>query len=321
MNKNTFLNTCALSISCLIFSHSAFAKNSFSEVRAGFEYVKYHEKLSDVAGLGELSQAISVVNPAVRQISYSPVNEQWGLYIDSAATIASDIDTETWSVDSFGAVQQNAFKIKANEIGFKAAYHLSPALQVVSGVKLYTLSFTRSNFKFVQPGAKAFDDALKALPRDPGDPVPRFVLPGQFYDDAVTGQENNPGYLSPVVTVSEDQMGVLLVAGMRFDTWFDSSAAKVSWYAEAEVSTPMYSQIQNTQFETTTLSESFNGFGLYTRLGARYHLTENISLVTGVDAYYKKRDAVVGNLGERRLSVPDIDYVNVSYSLGLFWSY
>lgn len=314
--KKSFLALVSLAVVAPVY-----AQNSFSEVRIGFEYIKYHERLKDVAGLGELSQTIDVLNPAIRQSSYSPVNADWGMYIDSAATISSDIDTETWSIKQFGDIQQNAFKVKANEIGFKAAYNVSPALQAIAGTKLYTLSFTRSNFKFVQPGAKALDDALIALPREPGDPVPRFVLPGQFYEDATTGQQNSPSYLTPVVTVSEDQMGVLLVAGLRYDTWFASKTDNLSWYAELEMSTPIYSQIQNTQFETTTLTESFNGYGLYTRLGTRYHLTENISLVAGLDAYYKKRDAVVGSLGERRLSVPDIDYFNISYSLGLFWSY
>ena len=104
----------------LPLSGSALAVNpSFSEVRLGFETISYSETLNDVAGFGKLSQSIDVTNPAIRQISYTGIDDTWGFYIESAATISTEIETETWHLAEFGDIQENAFKTKANEIGFK----------------------------------------------------------------------------------------------------------------------------------------------------------------------------------------------------------
>jgi len=294
---------------------------SFSEIKIGFETIGYSEALGDVAGLGALSQSIDVTNPVIRQISYSGINESWGLYIDSAATISSEIETETWSIGEFGEVQENVFTMKANEIGIKAAYNWSNALQLTLGSKIYTSSFTRSHFNFVNPGATAFDLALQNL-AEPGEDAPRFTLPGQSGDQAGVPIQNNPSYLVPVVAVSEDQMGILLVAGARYDSHLVDSFNNISWYAEGEISTPMYSRTQNTKYETTTLTENFNGWGASVRFGARYHILDNTAIIVGVDALYKERDAVTDTLdGGGRVRVPEIEYSNVSFSAGIHWSY
>ncbi|MDP2561152.1 autotransporter outer membrane beta-barrel domain-containing protein [Psychrobium sp. 1_MG-2023] len=314
-----------VSLACLLLcSTSAMAEKgtSFSELRVGFERISYSEVLADVANLGVLSQSISVTNPTVRQLSYSKLDDEWGFYIDSAATLSADIDTETWSMNSFGDIQQNAFKIKANEIGARVAYNYSPLLQLTMGGKFSTSSFTRSNFKFVQPGAKSFDDALIALPRTPEDSVPRFLLPSQTTNDAITPQQELDGRVLPVVSVTEDQMSMIFNAGVRYDTQFNKQAQDFTWYAEADVGVPVYNEIQNTQFETTTLSENFNGIDLTARAGLRYHLTEKVAIVAGVDALYKKRDVVSKVLENgKRLRVPEVEYDNIAVTAGIYWNY
>ncbi|KID58899.1 hypothetical protein JF50_00045 [Pseudoalteromonas luteoviolacea] len=302
------------------YSLAAAPLPSYSEVRLGFESIDYSESLADVAGFGQLSQSISVSNPAVRQLSYTGIDEDWGFYIGSAATISTEIDQETWSLKDFGAIQQNDFKVKANELAFTAAYNYQRAVQLTFGMKIFTSSFTRSNFKFVNPGATKFDDALKALPREEGDPVPRFDLPGQTKDGDDVLQDN-PATLVPVISVTEDQMGVLATLGARYDSKLSRPSDKLSWYIEGELSTPVYSRIQNTQFETTTLTDSFNGWGVMARTGLRYQLVEHIAVMFGVDAYYKERDTVTEEVNGRRLRVPEIEYTNVSLTAGLQWSY
>ena len=89
-----------------------------------------------------------MTNPAIRQISYTGIDDDWGFYIESAATISTEIETETWHL----AERYSVFKT-ANEIGFKGAYNFSKAVQFTLGTKFFTSSFTRSNFAFVQPGA------------------------------------------------------------------------------------------------------------------------------------------------------------------------
>ncbi|HAU04261.1 MAG TPA: hypothetical protein DCS78_05270, partial [Pseudoalteromonas shioyasakiensis] len=269
----------------------------------------------------KLSQSIDVTNPAIRQISYTGIDDDWGFYIESAATISTEIETETWHLAEFGDIQENAFKTKANEIGFKGAYNFSKAVQFTLGTKFFTSSFTRSNFAFVQPGAAAFDEALIAISDDPDNPA-RFTLPGMNNANNVGDQQDYNSQLRPVVSVSEDQMGILLTLGARYDSRLKDSFNKYSWYAEAELSTPMYSEIQNTQFETTTLTDSFNGWGVLGRVGLRYQIMSHIALMGGIDAQYKSRDIVTKNLENgQRLRVPEVEYSNVSFAVGLQWSY
>ncbi|KJR21263.1 hypothetical protein BOO91_13975 [Vibrio navarrensis] len=296
---------------------------SFSEVSVGFERISYSEELGDVAGMGKLTQSIAVINPAIRQLSYTGINQQWGIYIQSASTLATDIETEYWEIGEFGRVQQNAFKTKANELGFKLAYHQTSQLQWLMGGRFYTNSFTRSNFAFVDPGASRFDQALIDLPRNEGDDVPRFNLPGQNVTDADTPQSNNPDYLVPVISVSEDHMGVILLAGIRYDTQFGAEKnSSWSWFSEAELSVDAYSQTQNTQFETLTLKDYFNGYGLSGKLGVRYNLLEHIAVLASVDGYVKQRDEIISHLSSgRRIRVPEVTYSNLAFTIGLQWRY
>lgn len=330
MHKNQKLGfsiTPKLLIAGCCFANFAYAQpekyGSFSEVSIGFERISYGEELADVAGMGKLTQSISVINPTIRQLSYTGINSQWGIYIQSASTLTTDIETEYWEVGEFGRVQQNAFKTKANELGFKLAYHQMPQLQWLAGGRFYTNSFTRSNFAFVDPGASRFDQALIDLPRNDGDDVPRFVLPGQNVTDADTPQANNPDYLVPVVSVSEDHMGVILLAGVRYDTQLSvDNHSPWSWFAEAEVSVDAYSQTQNTQFETLTLKDYFNGYGLNGKVGVRYNVLEHIALMASVDGYYKQRNEIISHLSNgRRIRVPEVTYSNLAFTLGLQWQY
>ncbi|MGS0498139.1 hypothetical protein CWB85_12095 [Pseudoalteromonas sp. S1727] len=308
--------------SIILFSASIYAtpNPSFSEIRVGFESVGYSETLGDVAGFGQLSQSIDVTNTTIRQVSYSGLNDDWGYYIDSATTFIPEIETETWSMGEFGAVQENAFKIRSSEVGAKAAYNFSQAVQITAGIKFFTSSFTRSNFSFVQPGADAFDQALMAISDDPNNPA-RYTLPGM--DGGHTGaQQDYTSNLSPVISVSEDQMGILLSLGARFDSRLQDSFNKYSWYVEGEVSSPMYSQIQNTQFETTTLTDNFNGWGVFARAGMRYQVLQHVAIIAGIDANYKTRDVVTENLANgQRLRVPEVEYTNIAYTFGVQWSY
>lgn len=100
-----------LSLFLILCSSMTKANNqsSYSEIKIGLENITYSETLNNVAGLGQLSQSIDVTNPTVRQISYSSVNDNWGLYIETASTIS----TETWSLDTFGEIQSNALKDKS----------------------------------------------------------------------------------------------------------------------------------------------------------------------------------------------------------------
>ena len=309
----------AFLLSSILFSTTAVAapNPSFSEVRLGFESIDYSEQLDNVAGITDLKQKASVTNPAIRQLSYTGIDDDWGFYIASAATISTSIDTEVWTAEKFGDVQQNDFKIKANEIALSMAYNLTKSVQLTFGTRIHTSSFTRSSFK-LGAGANSFDEALKALGE--GNDLPRFDLPGQR-KEATDILANNPSYLTPVVSITEDQMGILGAVGIRYDSRLADTFSNVSWYAETEISTPFYSRTQNTSIESVTLTDSFNGWGVMGRAGVRYQLMDHIALMVGVDAQYKERDKISEEVDGRRRTVPNIKFENVSISAGVQWSY
>ncbi|ALU43736.1 hypothetical protein [Pseudoalteromonas rubra] len=322
-----------LIMACCVMTGTAVAapNPSFSEIRLGFESIDYSEALNDLSGLGSLSQDAKVRNPTIRQLSYSGINDDWGIYIGSAATIYSGLDTETWYVNgftdpndssvthNFGAVQHNDFKAKSNEIAMSAAYNMTRALQVTFGGRVFTTSFTRSDFRFAQPGAEQFDQVLQSAPRGENDPVARFNLPGQNATGA-GALEGLPGNLQSVISTTEDQMSIIAAAGVRYDSKLQDAFSDFSWYADAEVTVPVYTRVQNTRTIESSLSETFNGWGLQARAGVRYQVFKTIAVMAGVDAVYKERDSISISDGVRR-TVPDTEYTNLSFSAGIQWSY
>ncbi|KNC68337.1 autotransporter outer membrane beta-barrel domain-containing protein [Pseudoalteromonas ardens] len=326
------MNKSLIMACCLVSGSAVAAPNpSFSEIRLGFESIEYSEALNDLSGLGRLTQDAKVRNPTIRQLSYSGINDDWGVYIGTAATIYPGLDTETWYVNDFqdpndsavthqfGAVQHNDFKLKSNEIAMSAAYNMTRALQVTMGGRIFTASFTRSDFRFAQPGAGQFDQVLQSAPRGDGDPVARFNLPGQ--NNTGTGDlEGLPGNLQPAVSTTEDQLSIIAAAGLRYDSKLQEPSNKFSWYADAEVTLPVYTRVQNTRTIERTLSETFNGWGVQGRAGVRYQVFESIAVMAGLDVSYKERDAISESDGSRR-TVPDIEYTNISLSAGIQWSY
>ncbi|MCF2910200.1 autotransporter outer membrane beta-barrel domain-containing protein [Pseudoalteromonas sp. DL2-H2.2] len=326
------MNKSLIMACCLVSGTAAAAPNpSYSEIRLGFESIDYSEALNDLSGLGRLTQDATVSNPTIRQLSYSGINDDWGVYIGTAATIYTGLDTETWYVNDFtdpndssvthqfGAVQTNDFKVKSNEIALSAAYNMTRALQVTMGGRVFTTSFTRSDFQFAQPGAGQFDQVLQSAPRGENDPVARFNLPGQNNLDS-GDLEGLPGNLQSVVSTTEDQMSIIAAAGLRYDSKLQDAFNKFSWYADAEVTLPVYTRVQNTRTIEKTLSETFNGWGIQARAGVRYQVFKTIAVMAGVDASYKERDAISESDGNRR-TVPDIEYTNLSLSAGIQWSY
>lgn len=285
---------CTLGICCLLISCNTFAKNSsFSEIDIGFEHITYKESLDDVAGQGQLRQSISVTNPSAHNLSYSGINEKWGFYLEGTTTLATQLNTEHWSIGSFGEIQQNEFRVKASDIGLKAAYNLTNSWQVLTGARFSASAYTRSNFTKVQPGAERFEEA---------------IAPSTF--------ETFQG------AISEDQYALLFTLGTRYDSRWAKPSSKWSWYAEADINTPIYAAVQNTAYPNQTLSDSFHGWGLAGKCGIRYKALDHLSIKLGLYAQTQYRDAVVVHTDSGlRTRVPDIELINVGTGLGISWTY
>lgn len=292
--------------------------HSYSDVEIGMEMIDYQESLGDLAGITSLSQSVDVVNPTVRNLSYSPISNTWGMMLEAASTLSSTITDETWTTSKFGDIQRNDFKIRGSDIGFKAVYHYSPSSQLLIGARYHSLSFTRSNFSYAQPGADDFNSYLAG--EYPDDDHVRFFLPGgpgivHTFDSGVEKD------FSRAVSVTEDQNDFLLVLGYRFDDNLTVEVDNLNWFVEAEMSVPVYSTTQNTTFQGEELTGSFNGYGLAAKAGIRYQIIKNTAITLSYHGQYKVRDEVEKIIGESRVRVPDVTYSNQAFTLGLRWTY
>lgn len=318
MNKKLLLTTVLLASQTVQAEEEESPYHAYSDVEIGIEMVDYQESLGDLAGITSLSQSIDVTNPTVRNLSYSPINKSWGMMLEAASTLSSTITKESWTTSKFGDIQQNDFKIRGSDIGFKAVYHYSPSSQLLLGARYHGLSFTRSNFEYTQSGADDFNAYLAN--EYPDDDHVRFFLPGgpgivQTFNSGVVKD------FSRAVSVTEDQNDFLLVLGYRFDDSLTVEVNDLNWFVEAEVSLPMYSTTQNTTFQGEELSDSFNGYGLAGKAGIRYQIIKNTAIVLSYHGQYKVRNEVEKTIGESRVRVPDVTYSNHAVKLGLRWSY
>lgn len=284
------------SILCLaIAGQAAAATESFSELEFGFDHITYQEHLSDVGRIGKdgrLEQSVSVTNPTIRNLSYSAINDHWGLIVRGSSTVATSLADEQWSVGSHGVIQENEFKLKQAEIGVALAYQLSQTLQIAGGANFTSSGFTRSSFTKVEPGASRFSAA---------------IAPATF--DTFAG------------AINEDQYTFLATLLLRYDTRTLAENSPWSYYAELGASVPLYVLIQNTSLPNDSLNDSFNGWGINGGVGARYQLNKKVSIKLGLHSQYSERNQIQKMSGEARIRVPNISYTTVGAGLGISWEF
>ncbi len=279
---------------------------SFSDIELGIETINYSEKLNNLAGYGRLKQDINVYNVTTRNSAYVAINDEFGLYLDGFASLAPSIQTETWSLGEFAAIQQNDFKINHNELAFRISYKYTEKHRIISGFRLSSLSFIRSHFEFVQPGADNFNAQLAADGNAP------FVLPN---GDISEQYKSN-------IAISEIQDEFIGLIGYRYEPNELPARGDWTWYTGIEMGIPIYSITQNTTIEGETLNEFFGGYSLIGKLGLRYQLFDNLGLLATFTSYYKYRDVVKEDTGNgNSVSVPEVNFYNNAVTLGLRWSY
>jgi hypothetical protein len=276
-------------------SNTSVAADSFSELDFGFDRINYEEHLSDVGHLGDagrLQQSASVLNPTIRNLSFSELEEKWGLIVRGSSTLATSLEQERWSVGRYGTVQEDEFKLKYADIGAAITYELKPKLQLLVGGNFTSSGFTRSNFARIEPGATQFETAIK--------PSTLVVFSG---------------------AINEDQYAFLATVGLRYDTRFESAHSKLTYYGEINGGVPLYSLIQNTTIPNESLTASFNGWGISGSAGIRYQLTRKLSAKFGINAQYAERNEIISYKDNSRMRVPDIQITTLGAGFGIAWIY
>lgn len=273
----------------------ALAFDSFSEIDFGLDHIKYQENLTDVGHLkerGHLRQSVAVTNPTIRNVSYSGLSDNWGLFIRGSSTLATSVEDEQWRLGEFGIIQKDDYKLKFSDISLSVAYSLASNVLVVAGGDFTTYSFTRSNFTHVEPGATAFSKAIS---------------PGKF--EVIAG------------AINEDQYAFLTNVGVRYDTRLGHSSDRLSYYAQADMLLPVYTMVQNTTIAGKSLTDSLNGWGVSAVAGLRFSLTRKLAIKAGVNALYGERDEIIYVQNDNRMRVPNIRLTTLGFGLGISWAY
>jgi hypothetical protein len=295
------------------------APKSFSSMEFGFETISYREDIDFLLGR-KLSQDSTIVNPIQHTLSYTALEDKdWGFYIESTSTLFENYESEEWTLQDYGQIQTNDMLMRSIDVKVQGAYTLSRRSQLLAGVSLFVLDFTRSNFVREAGGDTLHADVI-------GGAFDALHTPAQLAlencEDIPRGADvqAGKGFCPTLGAVSEAQNSVEFLLGYIYDTNLGLSR-KFSWFAQGEVALPIWHRTTNSNLPAgITLDEFGGGWGFNTRAGLRWSVTEKANITLGAGASFKTRDKVEGeDQNGGYIAVPSIDYTNIQVFAGLMW--
>jgi len=296
MKKRNLMSTAIICIAlpAIAVANENLQQQSFSYIELGMESITYKEQST--------SGAISQTSPAVANLiqrtgGYTPVTDKVGFYIETESTLEAGSANETWTVNPFGTVQTNVRTAKLASLKALSAYHLEsmPGLHITTGLQYESMSFTRSNFAAINPGAANFDAAIKAA-----------------------GNPN--GFVTAGGAINEDSTSIMGLIGFRYNDFFANARpdSKFRLLVSGSVGVPLYYSIKNSQYPNTEWTSSFAGYDLNGSLGVSYVVFNNFSLQATVTANYIKRSQTSVVNGAY---VPVITATRIAPACGFNWTF
>ncbi|MDQ7002122.1 MAG: hypothetical protein Q9N02_05485, partial [Ghiorsea sp.] len=190
-------------------------------------------------------------------------------------------------------VQTNQRKVRLNDLTLLYASQFEcSGFQLIGGVNIVTLSFTRSDFR-KSTGATAFEASIA--------PTTYTVFPG---------------------SITEDSTNISAIVGVRYDTVFLDALDDGRLQFSLTAGVPMYYKVENSNFPNTTWVESFQGYDVQSNIGYAFRLYKDFFLSMNVNVNYKQRPetrglAVAGGTGR----IPKVVMYNIRSTIGLEWGF
>ncbi len=282
------------SVSCLIpifsYADGLPANHAFSYFEVGMENISYGET-STVRGYPLNMEAV-VSNVVQRSGGYTPIGKDSGFYVQVATTLIPSAAHEQWNIQPFGVIQENERKVNWNELNVKYASLISgTGHQLVAGVEVTTLSFTRFSFNRAADTA-AFESA--------------------------TGST----LVTPSGAIVEDSINLTANIGYRYDSTFVTPNETTRFLGGIHVGVPVYYRVENSSLPNTSWIEYFKGYDVSANAGYGIQIFENFMVSTSMELLYKFRPethgkAVAGGIGR----IPEVTIWSARLSAGVTWVY
>lgn len=301
----------------VLTSMSHATPESFGSIDLGFEMISYDEKIFIFGE--ELGQELEVINFIQHTMSYTAFdNKKYGFYLESSSTLFEEIETEIWNMSGYGHLQKNQLTMSTVDVKLLGAYSVGNHSQLLAGISFFSLNFTRSDLS-----REAGGDLLHSA-------IVSGALDSYLTEDQINEADceadgigdfdglGEKGFCPSISTITENKNSVEFILGYLYDMNL-GAPRELSWYAQADLTLPIWQRTINTAFGGTTLSRFGGGWGANARTGFRWSIAEKIKINVGVMANYKWKSQISVDADFRTLSVPEINYLNIQVVGGLVW--
>ncbi|MDQ6953333.1 MAG: hypothetical protein Q9M15_07390 [Mariprofundaceae bacterium] len=276
----------------------------------GMESVQYSED----TGSGITASGKSMTNLTQRSSGYTAVDDHFGFYITTISTLSAGQVQESWSWGNYGTVQTNQRKVMLTDLELSAAWeifdHYFDGLQLVSGLNLNRMSFSRSGFIYPKGtqgtvATNAAGNVLSFTPNNNG-AIQQLTPAGGYI-------ARQPG------AVFEDSTTLLAEIGLNYDSFF-SDAQGIRFLGGVKAGIPLYYYVTNSNYPNTSWTSSFKGYNLHANVGVGFQIKDNFDFVVMGSGDYRFRpstsvDPATGGI------VPNITVTIFRATAGLSWSF
>ncbi len=329
----------------LFFSHLSFAEfenTSYSFFSVGSDRITYSESLPSFAGTS-IESGLSAHALAQRSGGYTALSKEseFGFFITSQSTLISADGQETlnanWDNDSNGIndgekpVLTDQASVSQANLDLQAAYHFKNGFFITSGIHYQKISFTRFGFSstdntnsfsdFTLDNSSTYATLKNEIENGDGSAKVNGV---EYTNDADLREalRFNPEAQTPVV--AEDLTAFNIVAGVGYDSFFINRNRGMRYKFHANIGTPAYLHVLNTNVTGTdrSLSGVFSG-GLDVNANGSigYQFNEKISVMASLSLTYVYRDSIKVENGSQTISLPNNTFTVLSPEIAFYWAF
>lgn len=285
----------------MVLAGSEGSLTNFSEFTVGYESVQYDEATTG----GITASGPRMGNIIQRSSGYTSVTSSFGFYITTSSTLVANAEQEQWNLPIYGNVQNDQRKMRMTDVNMEAAWKAFGGVQLLLGLGLNTMSFSRSGFTYPQGTQGTLGPG--GFVADPNGPIQQLVNGG------------NIQYLARQSgAVFEDSSTLLGRIGLRYDA-FVAGSRGLHWRAGFNAGIPLYYRVENSNFPNSSWSSTFKGYNVSTDAGLGFKFKNDLDLT--MLASYSKRHRPETNKDASGAFVPRVDVDLFRLAAGLTWRF
>ena len=279
-----------LLITCLSSALAAENKREgYSYLGVGVSSGDYTEQDDDLLGTGITLKTEAPVS-ALEQRSggYVAHDSGWGFYIQTEATLGTNVNNESWALDGT-QVQEDSFSFSKSELRVLISRQLTGRHAFLFGAGTQDISFTRFDWRLSEQD--------------------------QYQIEATEG------------SVSEQLFKIYLYSGLEWGHFFSSGEESgLNWQTQLVVGLPVYSQIINTSYGDDPINGGMDGYRVDASGQLAYRMNKNLMIGFSTRVTYEYQQEIeTGSiqLGDSHIkrALPENTLFMLNPSLTFYWSF